>query len=355
MLAVLLTRFGGVDALEVREVDDPAPGPGEVVVAVTAVAVNNTDVWTRQGAYGADEPAGWLGPIDFPRVPGADVCGRVEDVGAGVDPAWRGRRVLVDPVLEYAAGPEPLVAAVLGSEADGGYAERVVVRADRVHDVSASPLSDAQLSCLPIAYGTATGMLERAGIGAGETVLVTGASGGVGLALVDLAAQRGARVVALSSADKADDVLAAGAEVVVDRGADDVVGRLAELAPSGVDAVADVVAGALLPQLLPHVRPGGRWVVAGAVAGPVVEIDLRPLYLRSIRLIGSTMHTPDQLGVLVAAANRGEVAPRIAATHALAEVREAHEQFERREHVGKIVLLPPGSGGVSPGDSRGRA
>lgn len=340
MLAVVLTRFGGVDALEVQEVTDPVAGPGEVVVEVAAAAVNNTDIWTRQGAYGAEQPAGWLGPIDFPRVPGADVCGHVVAVGTGVDPGWRGRRVLLDPVVEYSAGPEPLVAAVLGSEVDGGYAERVVVRADRVHDVSASPLTDQQLSCLPIAYGTATGMLERAGIGADETVLVTGASGGVGLALVDLAVQRGARVLALSSADKADDVLAAGAVAVIDRGVDDVAGRLADLAPSGVDAVADVVAGPLLRQLLPHVRPGGRWVVAGAVAGPVVEVDLRPLYLRSIRLIGSTMHTPAQLEVLVAAANRGHVAPRIAATHPLDAVREAHEQFERREHVGKIVLVP---------------
>ncbi len=340
MLAVVLTRFGGVDALELREVEPPEPGPGEVVVSVAAVALNNTDIWTRQGAYGATEPAGWLGPIDFPRVPGADVCGHVEQVGVGVDPSWQGRRVLVDPVLEYSDGPEPLVAAVLGSEADGGYAHRVVVRADRVHDVSTSPLTDQQLSCLPIAYGTATGMLERAGIGAGETVLVTGASGGVGLALVDLAAQRGARVLALSSADKAAPVLEVGAEVVIDRGVDDVAQRLAELAPSGLDAVADVVAGPLVGQVMPHVRPGGRWVVAGAVAGPVIELDLRPLYLRSIRLIGSTMHTPAQFEVLVAAANRGDLAPRIAATHPLSAVRAAHQQFERREHVGKIVLVP---------------
>lgn len=340
MLAVALTRFGGVDALEVREVADPEPGPGEVVVQVAATAVNNTDIWTRQGAYGATEPSGWLGPVDFPRVPGADVCGVVGSVGAGVDPAWQGRRVLVDPVLEYSDGPEPLVAAVLGSEADGGYAQRVRVRADMLHDVSVSPLTDQQLCCLPIAYGTATGMLERAGVGAGETVLVTGASGGVGMALVDLAAQRGARVLALSSADKADDVLAAGAEAVIDRRVDDVAARVSALAPAGVDAVADVVAGPVLRRLMPHVRPGGRWVVAGAVAGPVVEMDLRPFYLRSIRLIGSTMHTPAQLAVLVAAANRGEVAPRIATTYSLDEVRAAHEEFERHAHVGKIVLLP---------------
>ena len=210
MRAVVLTRFGGTEVLELRDVAAPQPGPGEVVVDVAAVSLNNTDVWTRSGAYGADEPAGWLGPVDFPRIQGADVCGYVSAAGHEVDPALVGRRVLLDPVLRYSDGPEPLVEAVLGSEADGGYAEQVLVRADRVHDVTASPLTDQQLACLPISCGTATGMLERAAVRAGETVLVTGASGGVGLALVGLAAGRGARVVALSSGDKADVVREAG-------------------------------------------------------------------------------------------------------------------------------------------------
>lgn len=340
MRAVLLTRFGGPEVLEVRDVPDPVAGRGEVVVRVTAASVNNTDVWTRSGAYGAEGPAGWLGPIDFPRVPGADVCGRVESVGAGVDPALVGRRVLVDPVVRYSDGPEPLVAAVLGSEADGGYAERVLVAAERVHDVTASPLSDEQLACLPISYGTATGMLERARLQAGETVLVSGASGGVGLALVGLAASRGARVVALSTTSKAAAVLAAGADVVVDRHEEDVAGRLAEIAPDGLDAVADVAGGGLLAAAMPHLRAGGRWVVSGAVAGPVVELDLRRLYLRSVSLLGSTMHTPAQFEVLVAAANAGEVSPVVAGTFALEDAAEAQAQLERREHVGKLVVLP---------------
>ena len=129
----------------------------------------------------------------LPRIQGADVCGYVAATGAGVDPERLGRRVLVDPVLRYSDGPEPLVAEVLGSEADGGYAEQLLVRADRAHDVTGSPLTDVELACLPISSGTAIGMLERAAVHTGETVLVTGASGGVGLALVSLAAGRGAR------------------------------------------------------------------------------------------------------------------------------------------------------------------
>lgn len=340
MRAVVLTRFGGPEVLEVRDVPAPEPGPGEVVVDVAAVSINNTDVWTRSGAYGADEPAGWLGPIDFPRIQGADVCGRVARVGDGVAENLVGQRVLLDPVVRYSDGPEPLVEEVLGSEVDGGYAQQVLVRADRVHDVTGSSLTDEQLACLPISYGTATGMLERAGLRSGETVLVTGASGGVGLALVGLASARGARVIALSSGEKADAVRAAGADAVVDRARDDIGAQVADLVPDGLDVVADVVGGGLVATVMPHVRAGGRWVVAGAVAGPIIELDLRRLYLRSISLLGSTMHTPEQFGVLVAAANAARFEPVVAGTFPLDEVRAAHEAFERREHVGKLVLLP---------------
>lgn len=340
MRVVLLTRFGGPDVLELHDVASPVPGPGEVVVAVAAVSINNTDVWTRSGAYGAAEPAGWLGPIDFPRILGADVCGHIATVGAGVNGALVGRRVLLDPVLRYSGGPEPLVTAVLGSEADGGYAQQVLVRVEQVHDVTHSPLTDEQLACLPISYGTATGMLERAQLRSGQTVLISGASGGVGLALVGLAARRGARVIALSSGGKAEAVRKAGADVVLDRNQDDIGEQLTELVPAGLDVVADVVAGRLVAGVMPRLRAGGCWVIAGAVAGPVIEFDLRGLYLRSISLLGSTMHTPGQFEILIAAANAGEVAPVVARTFPLEAVRDAHKEFERRKHVGKLVLLP---------------
>ncbi len=210
MRAAVLTRFGGPEAVELRDVPDPRPGQGQVLVRVSAAATNNTDLWTREGAYGLPgDPgalAGWLGPVDFPRIQGADVAGTVEGVGGGVDVALVGRRVLVDPATFDVPGAddggprrEPRLVAVLGSEHDGGFAELVVVDADHVHDMSDSPLSDAELACLPIAYGTAMGMLERGEVVAGETLLVTGASGGVGLAAVQLAAARGCRVVAQTS------------------------------------------------------------------------------------------------------------------------------------------------------------
>lgn len=342
MRAAVLTGFGGPEKVEVRDVPDPEPGPGQVRVRVAAAGVNNTDIWTREGAYGLpgrpDALAGWRGPIDFPRIQGADVAGAVDLVGPGVDPGLVGQRVLVDPATYSDTGPadEPDLVAVLGSESDGGFAEYVVVAADQVHDVTGSPLDDAELACLPISYGTAMGMLERGGVGAGETVLVTGASGGVGLAAVQLAAARGCRVIAQTSAGKEELVRESGARDVVDR---DGAG-LADLAPDGLDAVIDVVAGPQLDRLLPLLRAGGRWVVAGAVAGAVVALDLRRLYLANLRLIGSTMHTPTHFAELAEQARAGGIRPRVAATFPLGEIHRAQEAFGRRAHVGKIVVLP---------------
>ncbi len=354
MRAAVLTRFGGPDAVELRDLPDPSPGPGQVRLRVSAAATNNTDLWTREGAYGRpgdpDARAGWLGPVDFPRVQGADVVGTVDQVGKGVDAGLVGRRVLVDPatfdapppgaapVGQRAARPgrEPKLVAVLGSEHDGGFAELVVVDADHAHDMSDSPLSDNQLACLPIAYGTAMGMLERGEVLAGETLLVTGASGGVGLAAVQLAAARGCRVVAQTSAGKETLVREAGADAVVNRGGD----GLADLVPEGIDAVIDVVAGPQLDALLPLVREEGRWVVAGAVAGPVVRLDLRRLYLGNRRLVGSTMHTAAHFAALAAEARAGSLSPRVAATYDLERIHEAHAELATRAHVGKIVVRP---------------
>ena len=344
MRAAVTTRHGGLDAIEVRDVPVPRPGPGDVLVRVGAAGCNNTDLWTREGAYGnagdRDALSGWRGPIDFPRIQGGDVAGTVEAVGPGVDPDRAGRRVLVDPALYDGPGPEALVADVLGSERDGGFAEYVVVPDERAHDVDGTALTDAELGSLPIAYGTALGMLDRGGVAEGHTVLVTGASGGVGLGAVQLARARGARVVAVSSGSKADEVAAAGADGVIDRGRGRVVEDAAAASPDGYDAVIDVVAGPTVGPGLGLLRPGGRWVVAGALDGYAVELDVRRLYLANQALVGSTMHTPRVFDELVDIARRGEVRPVVAATFALDDLAAAQEQLARRAHVGKLVVLP---------------
>lgn len=373
MTAAVLTGHGGADQLEVRDdVEVPHAGPGQVLIEVAAAAVNTTDLWTREGAYGSPEDpdavAGWQGrALNFPRIQGGDVAGRVVAAGAGVDEAWLGCRVVVDPTVYADDGPEPTLIAVLGSEFDGGFARYVAVAVEQVHDMTGSPLTDAQLACLPIAYGTAAGMLDRVGLRTGETVLVTGASGGVGLALVQLARARGATVVALTRTGHADVIASNGAHHTVARDDDrtrktsvspdasipptdpdapdvsdtsDLPLRIREAAGGAVDVVADVVGGWVLEQLLDVLAPGGRWVICGAVAGPVVRVDLRVLYLHRRQLIGSTMHTPDQFRRLMDDARSGRIDPRVARTYPLTQIDRAQADLAAGGEIGKIVLLP---------------
>jgi len=344
MRAAVTTRHGGLDAIELRNVPVRRPGAGEVLVRVNAAGCNNTDLWTREGAYGsADDPdakAGWLGPLDFPRIQGGDVAGTVVATGDAATADMVGSRVLVDPAGYEGPGQDARPVDVLGSERDGGFAEYVLVPAARAHSVDESPLSDVELAGLPIAYGTALGMLERGSVSNGHTVLVTGASGGVGLAVVQLARSRGARVVAVCSGDKGDAVRTAGADVVVDRRRGQVIAEAARAAPEGYDAVLDVVAGETVGQGLGLLRGGGRWVIAGALDGWAVDLDVRRLYLANLSLVGSTMHTPRIFSSLVDIARLGTVRPMVAATYSLEELPEAQRQLARRRHVGKLIVVP---------------
>lgn len=343
MRAVRIAEHGGPEVLELTEVAVPALQAGDVLVQVSAVALNNTDLWTREGAYGrpGDPKAlsGWRGPIDFPRIQGADVAGRVVAVGADVDEGLVGCRVVADPAIYDAERPDANPVGLMGSERDGGYAEYVTAPVERLHDMTESPLTDDQLATLPTAYGTALGMIERGRLQEGETVLVSGASGGVGLALVQIARARGARVLAISSGSKIDSVRELGAHEVIDR-ARDVAEQTRAAAPEGIDVALDVVAGDLVSEGLPLLREGGRWVIAGALGGYNVTFDVRRLYLHNAQVIGSAMHTPTHFELLAELARQGEIQPVIAATFPLEQAAQAQEELARRGHVGKIVMHP---------------
>jgi NADPH:quinone reductase-like Zn-dependent oxidoreductase len=343
MRAAVMERHGGPEALVVRDIETPTPRAGDVRVRVSAAGVNNTDIWTREGRYGtADDPqavAGWRGvPIDTPRIQGADVAGVVDAVGSGVGGDLVGRRVLLDPAAydDAAADADPV--AILGSEYDGGFAEYCVVSRDAVHDVTTSPLSDVELASMPIAYGTAAGMLGRAGARAGETVVVTGASGGVGTALVQLAAAADLTVVAVSTADKGPRLTALGARAVVDRRSPRLADDIAAAASSGVHLVADVVGGPLFSLWPGVLARRGRIVVAGGFAGPVVSIDLRQLYLGQKRIIGSTMHTRQHFATLVDVARRGAVRPPVAEVFPLERIHDAQQAIRAAGTLGKVVV-----------------
>ncbi len=346
MRAVLLTGHGGPERLDYREdVAEPEPGAGEVLIEVGAAAINNTDIWTREGAYGsADDAAavsGWRRePMAFPRIQGADVAGRIVAVGAGVPETRIGERVIVNPVLYSELGDGLVGMGYLGSERDGGFAEFVAVPAANALAIE-SDLGDAELASFPTAYLTAEGMLDRARVAAGETLLVTGASGGVGSALVQLARARDARVVALAGRGKEARLRDLGAELVLTRQAGDPPAQLgAALGRVAVDVVADVVAGPLFPALLNALKPKGRYVTCGAIAGPLVSLDLRTLYLRHLELIGSTLGTRDQFARLVALIAAGRVVPLVAATYPLSEIAAAQAAFKEKAFFGKLVLLP---------------
>jgi NADPH:quinone reductase-like Zn-dependent oxidoreductase len=339
MRAVVLAGHGGLEALKVKRAwPVPEPGPEEVLIAVSACAVNATDVNTRTGWYATGEAnRGWDAPIAFPRIQGADVCGRVVACGDSTSAGLLGERVLVDPWLRDPEHPDDLSrCGYLGSERNGGYAEYVTVPARNVHPVR-STLSDVELASFATSSGTAESMLRRADVQSGETVLVTGASGGVGTALVQLVRRRRAVPLAVCAPEKAERVGALGAEAVLSRD-DDLATQLRAVGLEAVDVVADVVGGELWASLIGLLRRGGRYTVAGAIGGPLVELDLRTVYLADLTLTGVAVTPPGLFGDLVGYIERGEISPCVAARYALEQAREAQQAFADKRHVGKIVL-----------------
>lgn len=349
MRAVLLTGYGGYDRLEWRtDIPVPQPGTREVLIRIGAAAVNNTDINTRIGWYskavaeatdagaatgieGAGDD-GWSGAaFTFPRIQGADACGHIVAVGEGVDPARIGQRVLVEPVFR---GCSPFDIRYFGSEVDGGFADYARVPSVHAHRIE-SACSDVELASFPCAYATAENILTRIGLQAGERVLVTGASGGVGSAAVQLAKRRGAEVTAMAADAKAAAVRGLGAHQVVPRDAD-----LESLfGPEYFDAAVDIVGGEQFGPILNSLKRGGRYGVSGAISGPVVDLDLRTLYLKDLRLIGCTVLEPEVFPNLVGYIERGEIKPLVAATYPITDIAAAQEAFLTKRHVGKIVLV----------------
>lgn len=346
MRAAVLVGHGGPDRLQLRnDVPVPVAGPGEVLLRVGASAVNNTDINARIGWYSksvtdstnatsvgeARDDGGWTGALAFPRIQGTDACGRIVAVGAGVAPSRIGERVLVDPVLRPAGGAPGFFA----SECDGAFAQFTKVPAANAVPIECA-LTDVELATFPCAYSTGENLLTRARVARGERVLVTGASGGVGSAAVQLARRRGAFVIAIAAADKVGAMLELGAGQVISRDA----GLREALGPDSVDAVIDVVGGPQFPMLLEVLKPGGRYAVSGAIAGPLVTLDLRTLYLKDLTLLGGTIQEPEVFRNLIGYIERGEIRPLVAATYPLAEIHAAQEAFLAKRHVGKIVLVP---------------
>ena len=351
MTAVVTVGNGGFEQLEIRQVPIPAPEPGEVRVRVLAAGINNTEINTRLGWYSSsvtsstDDAAaqaaetdagvqrtdgGWNAATPFPLIQGTDCCGIVDAVAAGGDEGLVGRRVLIRSCMRP-NGFGSMENVWMASDFDGAFAEYVKVPAGEVFPVDCD-WTDAELGSIPCAYGTAENMIHRAAVGDGDAVLVTGASGGVGSAAVQLAARRGAHVTAVASSSKADAVAALGAHVVIDR--DDVPPE------DTYDVAIDNVAGPGFTGVLSSIRRGGRYVSSGAIGGPIVELDMRTFYLRDIRLIGCTAWDEPVFGNLVGYIERDEIRPVVAKVFPLTDIVAAQQEFLEKRHVGKFVLIP---------------
>ena len=354
MKAMVLTGHGGLDRYEWHEDwPVPVPGPMEVLIAVGACGLNNTDVNTRTGWYSrtvtdattadprAELDAGdssWgARPIAFPRIQGADVVGEVVAVGEGADPGLIGNRIMVDGWQRDRSDPENLdKAAYFGSEIDGGFAEYTKCDVRNLAVVE-SALTDAELATFSCSYTTAEGMLNRACVEAEDTVLVPGASGGVGGALIQLAKRRGARAIALASEAKHAAVAKLGPDLILPRTPEDL--REA-LDGETVTVVADVVGGPGWSALIDILARGGRYTCSGAIAGPMVTLDLRSFYLRDLTFTGSTVVPSHVFRDVVGYIERGEVTPVLAATYPLSELRAAQRAFIDKRHVGNSVVVP---------------
>jgi len=360
MSAMVLTGHGTIDKLEYRTVPVPKPGAGTVLVQVTATAKNNTDRKAREGLYPVKERGevasfqiGGSATLTFPRIQGGDVVGRVLALGEGVSGSRIGERGLLDFNLYPGARRDiNLTPDYYGHGADGGFAEYVAVPSNQFHHVSNPELPDAELAAMGMcSYQTALHMLTAANVRAGERVLVTGASGGVGTALIQLCRILGAIPYALSQLDKAEALRELGAESVFDRSdMSSFVERVRE-ATGGrpMDAVMDLVGGEMTNRFIDTMifdmrrrETYPRLSIAGASGDNVSEIMWTRIYLYQVRIFGVSHGTREEAAQLVEWIRAGRLRPVLHAAFRLSDLHEAERYFVNRDrnYVGKIVIVP---------------
>jgi NADPH:quinone reductase-like Zn-dependent oxidoreductase len=353
MKAVITTGNGGYDKLDYRDVPVPVPGPGEVLLRVLASGVNNTEINTRLGWYSSSvksgtedfslvgqssevDDGGWNKQTPFPLIQGTDCCGEVVSHGDNVTSPEIGSRVLVRACMRL-NGFSSLENIWMGSDFDGAFAQYVRVPAGEVFETDCA-WTDIELATVPCAYGTSENMVHRAGVTDSDRVLVTGASGGVGSALVQLVKRRGAEVIAVAGQSKTEAVRKLGADRVLLRGSD----LIRELGESVIDVVIDNVAGESFGQLLKLLVRGGRYASSGAIAGPMVAMDMRDFYLKDLNLIGCTAWDEPVFSNLIEYMKMGEIRPLVAETYELKDIALAQQEFMKKTHFGNFVLIPPG-------------
>lgn len=342
MQAVHITAHGGPEVLELVELPTPEPGPGEVRVRVLGVSVNHLDLFVREGMPGL--------PIPLPRIPGCDGTGEIEALGEGVAGLAVGQRVVIEPGYSSGKSKHDLEGhdhlsddyMIRGEHCDGLDCESITIESRYVFPLpdGCDPVTSA---AVPLVFLTAWGMLvSRADVSEGETCLVLGGASGVGSAAIQIARDRGARVIATAgSAAKRELCLELGADHAVDHSREDWSKEVKALTEGrGVDVVCEHVGPATWKHSMRCLARNGRLVTCGGTTGPKVEVLLPHLFIKNLSLLGSTMGPRNALRVIFDKVGRGIFRPVLHEALPLSEVRRAHEMLEAREVVGKLVLIP---------------
>jgi NADPH:quinone reductase-like Zn-dependent oxidoreductase len=330
--AVVLREVGDPGVLHIEEVPDPAAGAGEVVVRLSAAALNRRDIWIRRGRYPR---------IAFPVILGSDGVGEVVATGPGVAPDVMGRRVVIDPAFDWGSNPSAQGPEfdILGLSKPGTYAQYVTVPASHVHDQPAH-LSDEEAAAIPLASVTAyRALVVRARVQPGEAVLVTGIGGGVATTALVLARGLGANVFVTSSSDaKIERAIALGAAGGVRH--DDPHWVQAFVARFGrrPDVVVDGAGGATFDRALDLLGPGGRLVSYGATLGAAEHVEVRRIFWKQLNVLGTTMGTREDFGAMMALYARERLRPIVDSIVPLARAAEAHARVEEGRQLGKVVL-----------------
>ena len=354
MKAAIARKHGGPEVIEIADVPPPPPlshpslSPDSVLLAVRAAALNHLDLWVLRGLPGLE--------LDFPHIGGADMAGTVAEVGAGVEGFAPGDRVLVNPGLwdgecEWCLkGEESLCQSyrILGEHVNGGFAELIAVPARNLLPIP-DDLTFVEAAAVPLAYQTAwRGLMRRAALQAGETVLVTGASGGVATAAIQIARHAGATVYAVTSGpEKVRRVRELGAEHVIDRSEasppsppsppfSEAVWKLT--GKRGVDVVFDSVGAAIWSDVMRVLAKNGRLVTYGATTGADAQINIRHVFWKQLQIIGTTMASRSEFEQVMSLVFAKKLEPVIDVVFPLERAREAYERLESGEHFGKIIL-----------------
>ncbi len=344
MKAVQVMGYGDEDQLEVVEQAIPEPKADEVLVKVKACAINNTEIWMREGAYGTGKKSGWRPEgVQFPRTPGSDITGTIVKAGNERNEKMIGKDVVLFPFTS--SGEEGLEhisedMSFVGSEYDGGYAEYVVWPAELCFDM---PLPDFTESAVFSVSGmTAWHMVEQIQAKPGETIMVTGANGGVGSLNVQIASRVfGAKVIAIVGDLALEDQLKElGATHVLSYKSDQLAEEIIEANGGPIDSVLDVVGDALFATSLQVLKKGGKFCTSGSAGGQKTELDFRTMYLKHITLYGSVLGTRDEFKRMLEAIAEGKIKPVIDRTFPLEKARDAQVYFKKAGKLGKIVLLP---------------